>query len=101
MSLLSLQRHAVVAAVVLHCAAAACMLGACATKDGPGRGPNDPNSASNPGDTGDVSNMNALTKPSPGSIHGVTGDPPEGNPQLDRPAATTTTSTSTTSTTTH
>lgn len=97
MSLLSVQRHAVVVAVVLHAAAATCTLGACATKDGPGRGPNDPNSASSPGSSGDVSNMNELTKPSPGAIHGVTGDPPEGNPQLDRPA----TPAATTTTTTH
>ncbi len=86
-SLASAQRYAAVAAVVLHTAAAACALGACATKDGPGRGPNDPNTASSPGSTGDVSNMNELTKPSPGATHGVTGDPPEGNPQLDRSAA--------------
>ena len=91
MSLPNVERYGVIAAVVLHTAAAACALGACATKDGPGRGPNDPNTASEPGATGDVSNMNALTKPEPGATHGVSGDPPEGNPQLDRktaPAAT-------------
>ncbi len=91
MSLPTVQRYAVVAAVVLHTAAAACALAACATKDGPGRGPNDPNTASQPGATGDVSNVNELTKPEPGATHGVTGDPPEGNPQLDRKPAPATT----------
>ena len=83
-SVASVKRHALAAVVVLHAAAAACALGACATKDGPGRGPNDPNTASQPGSPGDVSNINELTKPSPGATHGVTGDPPEGNPQLNR-----------------